>query len=430
MLKRVIAAASIAALCSTAPAFAVTSGDVLRGSLYSGLLARGTELLTPAAEAGDQEAKFGLGTLRLLTGLEGLVQAFYRHGIAAPDTRSLGLVLGVPFPPNADPEPLDYEGFRAILSRFVDDLDAAQALLLEAGESGDYVVRLDPMKFRLDVNDDGRAEEAESVAGVVSQVFGGPPPTDAFAPQTKVKPVPNKDGTLPPEPEPGIGFDRADAIWMAGYANVIASQADFFLAHDFSEFFNAVFHRVFPRAGLPLAGTSALDSVIMDPETDTAIADAIAAIHTINWPVTEPERLRGILERARTVTALSRQNWAAILAETDDNAELIPSPRQTPQVQGPDGAVTQEMVDAWLATLDTVDQILDGELLLPHWRFRQGFDLRAYFETATRTDLVMILTGYGAMPFLKDGPVADMETFAAANRVFGGDLMGYAFWFN
>ena len=85
---------------------------------------------------------------------------------------------------------------------------------------------------------------------------------------------------------------------------------------------------------------------------------------------------------------------------------------------------------AWLATLDTVDQVLAGELLIPHWRFSKGFDLKAYFESATRTDLVMLITGYDALPFLKDGPIASAQSFAEANRVFGDALWGYAFWFN
>ena len=72
----------------------------------------------------------------------------------------------------------------------------------------------------------------------------------------------------------------------------------------------------------------------------------------------------------------------------------------------PDASITDEKVAAWRATLDEADKVLDGELLMPHWRFKQGFDLKAYFETATRTDLVMLLTGYGALPFLKDGPIA------------------------
>ena len=80
--------------------------------------------------------------------------------------------------------------------------------------------------------------------------------------------------------------------------------------------------------------------------------------------------------------------------------------------------------------LDAAERVLNGELLVPHWRFRQGFDLRAYFETAERPDLVMLVTGHEAVPYLRDGPVATGETFAAANRVFGDDFLGYVFWFN
>src|SRR5690606_15103041 len=128
------------------------------------------------------------------------------------------------------------------------------------------------------------------------------------------------------------------------------------------------------------------------------------------------------------ITGLSRRNWEAILAETDDNRELLPSPRQHGIT--PDAMITEEQVNAWMAALDTADQVLDGTLLIPHWRFQKGFDLKAYFETARKTDLVMLITGYDALPFLKDGPIASAESFRAANEVFGDALIGYAFWFN
>jgi hypothetical protein len=42
----------------------------------------------------------------------------------------------------------------------------------------------------------------------------------------------------------------------------------------------------------------------------------------------------------------------------------------------------------------------------------------------------MILTGLGAVPFLKDGPIASAEDFRAIQDAFGSDWLGYAFWFN
>ncbi|MCS6758737.1 MAG: hypothetical protein MO852_06670 [Candidatus Devosia euplotis] len=125
---------------------------------------------------------------------------------------------------------------------------------------------------------------------------------------------------------------------------------------------------------------------------------------------------------------MSRQNWELILAETDDNRELVPSPDQTSLFDNM--PIIGATAAAWHETLDVFDQILDGQLLVPHWRFKQGFDLKAYFETAERTDLVMLLTGAGALPFLREGPIANTESFATANAVFGESFFNYAFWFN
>jgi hypothetical protein len=88
------------------------------------------------------------------------------------------------------------------------------------------------------------------------------------------------------------------------------------------------------------------------------------------------------------------------------------------------------MVAAWREALNLFDQILAGDLLVPHWRFRQGFDVRQYFDSAARTDFVMLITGFDALPYLKEGPIADAQTFADVNEAFGGNLFFYALWFN
>jgi hypothetical protein len=438
-LKPLAAATGLAALLLATPASAGKAGDILREALYSGEYLDVLGELVPLALEGDQEAQFGVGFVRFVRGVESLAQILYFSGLAAPETGPMGPALALPVPVNPNPTPLDYRGVRGILEGVVFNFDTAGEDLLKAGE-GDYVVLIDPLKVRIDVNGDGTAEDAETIERVLSQAFG------MTRPEVTLRPVepPTTDGrsgrgqagsaTPAPAPDPTlavdatIGFDRADAIWLAGYGEVLAAQADFLLAHDFSMFVNATFHRFFPKSGLPMQQYAEGGMLVLDPETDTAIADAIAGIHTLNWPVVEPDRLKRVLERAHRILALSRRNWDAILAETDDQRELIPNPKQTSIV--PDGTVTDEVVAAWMATLDTAEQILDGELLIPHWRFRQGFDLKSYFETAPRTDLVMLLTGYDAIPYLKDGPIATAESFAEANRVFGEDFLGYAFWFN
>lgn len=416
-----------ATLASSVSVEAGEAGDLLREHLYAGTLEEGLAAVTPLATEGVEEARFAAGFLELALGLEGLAQDLYRYGATVPDTTAAGMLLGLgidepPVPANPDPEPVTYTALREMLADFSQSLDKARDMLETAGEAGDYVVVLDPLLFRMDIDGDGTADDTESIGALLTPLMElngtSVPDAPGFGQKTKAK----------AQPDVTIGFDRADAYWLAGYSQVLAAQADFMLAHDFEEMFNAYFHRVFPRSDLPMQGYTNDGMLMIDPQTDIAIADFIAALHTADFPVVEPERLKGVLARLGSVTDFSRRNWEAILAETDDQRELVPSPSQTSII--PETQVTQERVDAWMATLDTADAILAGELLVPHWRFKQGFDLKAYFETATETDFVMILTGYGALPFLKDGPIADAESFAEANRVFGNQLIEYAFWFN
>jgi hypothetical protein len=417
MIRSFVVAAGAVLLCA-APALAGPAGDTLKDALYSGSLAEGRSKLEPLAAGGDTEAAFGVGMLKLAQAAEHFTQILYRHGFDFPDTSALGGTTPLTVPQNPNPEPFDYNGVRQMLNDLVAGLDDARVSFDAASKSGDYVVELNPLKMRLDANGDGKVDEGESFATLFAR-WSNVSTQDLLAP-----PVPGG----PPKFE-AIGFDRADAYWLAGYTEVLAAQADFLLAHDFSTFVNSTFHRFFSRAGFPMQPyAKGNGTLLLGPDADNGIADAIAAVHTISWPVTDAARLAGVRERLKAVLAYSRQDWDAILAETDDDHELLPSPKQTAMIPG--SSVTDEKVAAWRATLDEADKILDGTLLVPHWRFTKGFDLRAYFETAKRTDLVMLLTGFDALPYLKDGPIAVAADFQAIQTAFGSDWLGYAFWFN
>ncbi|WP_131798237.1 hypothetical protein [Devosia elaeis] len=410
---------ALAGMIMFGPVLASPMGEQLPDLLYAGTAVENREAVLAECDGGAADACFGLGLIDLVTTAEGLSQALYRHGATTPDMAGAAFFLGLPLdievePANPDPEPLDYAGLRAILEDFVAGLDQARQSFLRAGEAGDYLMLVDPLRVRLDMDGDGTAGDGETLAALLGDMI------DLPAPRTK--------GDKTSAPETNIGFDRADAFWFAGYTQITAAPVDLLLAHDFSDLFAAIGHRFFPNADLPMQDHARGGTLVMDAESDAFFADVIAALHRASFPVQDAERLRGVLARAQAVTELSRRNWEAILAETDDNRELVPAPGQTSLVPGHN--VTDEVVEAWMATLDRVDEILAGELLLPHWRFQQGFDLKAYFETATETDLVMLFTGQGALPFLRDGPVADAESFAAGNAVFGENWPSFAIWFN
>ncbi|WP_193335234.1 hypothetical protein [Devosia beringensis] len=416
------------ALLAPMVAQASENGDLLTSHLYAGTLAEGQAAFAAGKDAGDPDACFGWGLLSLAGAVEGLAQDLYRYGATTPGTALAARILGggmmdAPAPANPAPEQLSYAGLRTVLSDFRSEVAAAQAGFLCGGEAGsDYAMSVDVLQARLDFNGDGKAEEGETLGAFLAPLLGELAGAD-LTPDDKAL----SKGVVA-APDSVVGFDAADAIWFAGYSQILMVHLDLVLAHDFEAFFDAYLHRVFPKAGLPMQDYAQGGTLMLDPDSDAGIADIIAAIHTLNFPVIDRPLLASIPAALKQVTALSRQNWDLILAETDDNAELIPNPGQTARFEGM--AVTDDTVAAWRETLDVLDQIIAGDLLIPHWRFSQGFDLKAYFETSERSDLVMLLTGQGALPYLRDGPIADAQSFAAGNAVFGEEFFLFALWFN
>ena len=59
------------------------------------------------------------------------------------------------------------------------------------------------------------------------------------------------------------------------------------------------------------------------------IADFISFVHLINWKVVEPERSKAARTELLEMIRLSREDWKAIRAETDNDREWLPGPQQT-----------------------------------------------------------------------------------------------------
>ncbi len=401
------------------PAVAGEGADITLRHLYAGTPDAGIGELDARADA---EARFGKGLLQFTQAVQNFGRSLYRHGYDLSDRVRGPMLINVPV--NPSPVPLDYDTLRVILEALVADLDVAQKTLREAGAAGDYVIPVDVMKVVVDIDEDGMTEEGENIGAIVGPALG-------------INRIPRAPGLeQPAEDDPPtltLGLDRADAIWLAGYSNVTAAFAEFLLAHDFRTLSETLLPHLFPRAGLgitepPSGPPDTTYGLFGSGDDETRLVDLIAAVHTMNWPVIDRERLKSVQGRLRSITALSRQNWQAIIAETDNDRELLPGPTQQSVLGGP--GITAEQIEAWVASLDTVDQVLDGKLLIPHWRFQRGFDLNAYFDTATRTDPLLLLSGHDAVQFLRDGPVLDDGSFADFNQAFGSQWLGYAFWFN
>lgn len=385
------------------------SAALARVHLEDGTLAAGDAAMVAAlaADPTDEEARYGLGVIRFVRAIEHLSQNLYRYGLASSPQMTMAVVR-LPVPDNPLPEPITYEAFRGILKDFADDLAKADEALAGMG-TREAKLPLDVTRVRYDADANGVVGADERFSAVLSRMIAGE--------------------DFPDDPAIGfiVGFDRADAIWLRGYSHVVMALMEFWLAHDWHQTYDAVFHRFFPKGDFPLAAEFAPlpPQSFLDPGD---LSDAVNFIHLFNWPVAEPARMLAVRDHLKQVFALSRANWDAIEAETDNDREWLPNPSQTAVIA--DAVVTADQIHAWRSMLDVADRVLDGELLVPHWRLARGFNLGRVFTEPRPFDLVLWITGPAALPYLEDGPVIPTAEWGAMQDVFGGNFPGYLFWFN
>ena len=389
-------------------------GAVISAADAGSFIEAGARLLKErvAAAPADNEAQFGLGMLRFARAVERYGQAQYRYGLRPP--RNLAPpFLRFPVPLNPAPEELTYEKQRETLQSFLDDLKAAEAELAKVTPA-DVKIVLDLNKARFDLTGSGRPGEAARLGEIMAGL----------------RMVPSSDAV---KTEPfEVAFDNADALWLQGYCNLLSGMLEFFLAYDWHVTFEDTAGAFYPKVSpAPLNGArTSVEAAARDFFGErNQIADAIALLHDISWPLTDAARMQRAHAHLKKVVTLGRATWKAILAETDDDREWIPGPQQKNGVIKA-LPVGQEQVDGWLATLDVFDQVLDGKILVPHWRFSGGINLRRVFLEPRRFDAVLWATGHGAAPYVETGEIMGQRQWDQWGRVFGGNFLGYAVWFN
>ena len=387
-------------------------------------MSEAVEKLKAAVEENDTpKARFALGMGQTLHAVEGLAQAWHRHGVVqTPAARSLPL-FRIPVPDNPNPEAISVDKLDAIFTRFNEQIAEAEATLASI-EAENLKLPVSVAMLRLDLDGDGTATQEESFGRIWAAINGQG----------------RRRGGMGEAPLEGgqaqaadfyLALDAADVRWLQGYCHILMAATDLALAYDYSQLLHATGHLVFP--------------IVEDNPTflkentpgrggwvDDDFFDAIAFVHLLSFPVRDADRLASALDHLEQVPRLSGHSWQLILAEEDDDHEWIPSPTQTP-VLGEDFRVTQEQVQEWLRLLNEVDAVLAGEKLIPFWRGNdpgRGVNLRRVFTEPTRFDLVLWVQGSAAAPYLEEGPLTTPDFWNDMNRAFRGNLIGFAVWFN
>lgn len=401
------------ALAKAPDVWAGEAADYTREALTKGQWDEADQELSRriAADAGNDEARFGLAMVRFARAIEKFGRHQYRHGLN-PDPVAEMPLMRFPLPHNPKPELLTYETQRAALQALLDDLAQVDKTL--AGMQGkDVKIVLDLEKVRLDFAPGTGDAGTKTLMNLIRAI--NPAIRFSFVPETAAAAF-------------EVAFDNADVIWLRGYCHLLSAGLEFVLAHDWRDTFNMGGSLFYPSLTANV-GRSPLATGPGNSNMENRIADAVALIHQIRWPVAEAERLKQTREHLKQVVALSRRNWQIILAETDDDREWIPSPAQK-NAALPTMTISAERVAAWMNALDAFDAVLDGRKLIPHWRTEKGINMKRALEEPRTFDLVLWVTGHAAIPYLEDGPVLTSQEFAMWQRVFGGDFLLFAVYFN
>lgn len=360
----------------------------------------------PVHSASDS---FALGSAYFLKAIEGSLQTRYAYGL---DTLDIAQEMGIPFlrlPTAPNPDPLDFDPavFDIVFSNALVDLANAHAHLSQISDSDNVSLAINMGDVWLDANNDGKRNPGESFIEIVQSQF-------AFS---------QENATIDP---PVIRFDTADAAWLAAYTQMLSGISELVLATD-------------PATAVSKAygGGATMDALNDTPfpafgflsGDDRPIFDAITAVVIAVEGQPDPARTRAAFSHFQTALQENRQFWERLALETDNKLEFIPNDQQTSALplQFPNG-----IGDSWQAILADAQAILDGDLLIPHWRLGEnaGLNMAKLFQNPPEIDLIGLFQGYTLAPYAERGPLATIETLETFDAITGGNSPFFALVLN
>jgi hypothetical protein len=407
---------------------AIAAPPDLEKYLLEGRIAEGAAAMQAAVDADptDGVSQFGLGVTQFFQAIESLGRSQYRFGLLGNRRRAIPF-MRLPIPENEKPEQISYVLTRSMIQDLVSGLDKAEKTLSRVKPS-DLKLPLKIGQIRLDLNGDGVGTDEESVWSMLNALGSGGRPADTDAAVNQLV----------------IAFDDGDVLWLRGYCHVMSALGEIVLAYDWKDQFERTAHLFYPSVQSPYDFLQAEGAGPFNGFNSQNILDVIALIHTVNYECVEPERMKVALSHLESVIRLSRESWKLINAETDNDREWLPNPRQTAAIG--DLRVSQQNLLGWQAFLDEADAILQGKKLLPFWRGIEGgamfFDgdfpehpelgvnVRKVFLEPARLDLVLWLQGTGLQPFLEKGERTDAGAWRRIMNAFDGNFFLFMVWFN
>ncbi|MGQ0564707.1 MAG: hypothetical protein ACT4OK_06510 [Gemmobacter sp.] len=393
--------ALLALLLSATPALADLTLSSEIGS--TGLAA--TEARLAALPDPAPEDLFALAGLRFLSGVEGALQLRWQTGMRA-DWSELPL-LRLPIPENPAARPFAATDIVALFDRVDARMADARAALTDLGDQ-DFALEVRLSDLWFDINANGTREEGEAMAAIADLTLAG---TGRFGLEVAQDPV--------------VRFDTADAAWLSAYTQFLSAFATTALAFDPAP----VVERV-------IASGQAMQALWGDTPPPNAMdmmfgrqVDRAAMILLALAEPPDPALSMKAHGHLLAMIADNRRFWRLVEAETDNDREWVPNDAQQSALGLPMPPGTGKR---WQAVLADAEGMLEGRLLVPHWRMgaEAGLNLKKMFENPPAIDIVTFIQGEGLLPYAEKGTRVTANSWMDFSNFVQGDAMLFAVFLN
>ncbi|MEL7104407.1 MAG: hypothetical protein AAGM21_00695 [Pseudomonadota bacterium] len=385
------------------------------------------------------DEQFALAGVLFLETIEQAYQARWTYGMSGA-TLPLPMFQGN-LPPNPEPEAFQPETVRNITTAFVTDLAQVTLTLDAIPADADPAVSLALPDLWFDANVNGQRDDGEGLVDIVLPLVLSRFELRRFN-EARAE---NPDARDPRSAT--IRFDKADLYWLAAYAQVLQGVGELVLAFDPTDEIDKVLtaRAAFAAQFATMHGDDTLDQIVRDlrkrnPDmTDAEAARLTAMLQGGNNPVRQfadpvdigsivvetlrhqpdPQHIGRARDHFVAMVGHNRDFWQALAMETDNTAEWIPNPDQTAALGI---ELPGEIGPAWLDVLTDLERTLNGDLLVPFWRFAPGFgiDLDAYVRDPSPIAIVEWAQGAAALPYARPGEVVGTDSWRAFSRLVRG----------
>ena len=384
------------------PGLAVADPIALSREIGAGGLAPAEARLSALASPAAEE-QFALAGIRFLGAVERALQLRWQVGLEADWTELP--VLRLPIPANPEAREIKGEDITALLSGIIGDMEAARETLPPQG--AEFALEIDLADLWFDINANNTRDEGEELVRVAGTALG-------FG------------GNWQPAPgEMVIRFDTADAAWLEAYTHLLAGIATTIQAYDPGPATDRIVQA--SKEVYALWGDSQPDNA-----WDMMFGKQVDRL-TILLRAMEQKPDQALASAAHDhflkMIEANRRFWPLVLAETDNDREWVPNEAQVSAlgISLPEGTI-----ERWQGVLHEAEQLLQGELLIPHWRYgaEAGISLKKLFDEAPAIDLIGMIQGEALLPYAEKGPLISGEAWSEFERMLQGDALMIAVFFN